>query len=153
MTTIGVCQRIGEIVRPILEGTSIELLDIRLLVEQGRRILRLYIDKPGGVNLSDCTMVSREVSVVLDVHDVISQRYTLEVSSPGMDWPLQSLNDFRRNIGRLLRVIVRRPSGEQLTLEGELTGCAEDHIMLKMKNQDASIGIDQVIEAKVQPRL
>ena len=153
MISAGLRQRIGEIVQPILEGTSIELLDIRLLVEKGRRILRLYIDKPGGVNLSDCTMVSREVSVLLDVHNVISQRYTLEVSSPGVNWSLRSVTDFRRNLGRFLKVTVRKPSAGQHILVGELISCGEDHIVLKIKDQEVSIGIDQVIEAKIQPRL
>jgi len=96
-------RRIREVIAPVLERASVELVDLRMLPQKGRRVLRLYIDKPGGVDLHDCTTISREVSVQLDVHDLIPGRYTLEVSSPGLDRPLRTAPDFERNVGRTLR--------------------------------------------------
>jgi ribosome maturation factor RimP len=152
MTSGDIIQRIRNIVLPILENTSIELLDVRLLTERGRRVLRLYIDKPGGVDLHDCTMVSREVSMLLDVNDLIPKRYTLEISSPGMDWPLQTPSDFRRNVGRLLKVTAQDPSGGTRTMVGNLVSCEEEGITLEVEGERISISRESIVTARLQPK-
>jgi ribosome maturation factor RimP len=151
MTTGDAVGRIREVVVPVLEGTPIELLDIRFLTEKGRHILRIYIDKPGGVDLHDCTRVSREVSVLLDVHDLIPKRYTLEVSSPGMDWPLRAPSDFRRNRGRLLKVTVQGSSGGEKTLVGTLIDSGEREIALDVKGKRISLAIADITSARLEP--
>ncbi|MFC1683682.1 ribosome maturation factor RimP, partial [Candidatus Zixiibacteriota bacterium] len=98
-----IAERVREIVRPVLENTDIELVEVRFVVERGRQILRLSIDKPGGVDLADCSTVSREVSVLIDVHNLLPRRYNLEVSSPGLERPLQEPSDYKRNLGRLIK--------------------------------------------------
>jgi ribosome maturation factor RimP len=152
MPSSDIVRRVREVVLPVLSETSMELVDVRFLREQGRRVLRLYIDKPGGVDLNDCTMVSRELSALLDVHNIITGRYTLEVSSPGLDRPLQSRADFQRNRGRLLKVVFQDPDGRTRSMFGELASCEEDEIILETKGERVSIGIGDIVSAKIQPR-
>ena len=143
---------IQEVVAPVLERASVELVDIRLLTQKGRRVLRLYIDKPGGVDLHDCATISREVAVQLDVNDIISGRYTLEVSSPGLDRPLRKASDYQRNTGRTLKVTARGSDGVQHQLKGELISCEADGIVLNVKGEKVSIPFGDIQSAKIQPR-
>jgi len=145
-------EQIREIVNPVFEGTPIELLEVFFLVEQGRRILRLFIDKPGGVDLSDCTEVSREISALLEVHNVISQRYTLEVSSPGFNRLLSEPSDFLRNMGHLLKVTVRKSSGDTQKIVGKLVSCANAEITLEVNGKEMFFALDQIVKAKLKPR-
>jgi len=145
-------RRIREVIAPVLERASVELVDVRILAQKGRRVLRLYIDKSGGVDLHDCTTISREVSVQLDVNDIIPGRYTLEVSSPGLDRPLRKTSDFQRNMGRTLKVTAGGPDGVQRQWKGELLSCEEDGIVLAVKGEKVSISFGDIQSAKVQPR-
>ncbi len=86
------------------ESLGLELVDAHFATDSGRKVLRVYIDKPGGVSLDDCAGMSREFSTVLDVNDPIPQRYSLEVSSPGLDRPLKKEADFERFMGRRARI-------------------------------------------------
>jgi len=105
---IAIAERAREIILPPVEAAGYELVDVQWKHEQGGWVLRVMVDKPGGVGHADCERVSREVSVVLDVHDVINHAYILEVSSPGLDRPLRTLDHFRRFIGSKARVRLRQ---------------------------------------------
>lgn len=144
--------RVSQVLRPMVEAASMELVEVRFLVERGRRILRLYIDKPGGVTLEDCSSVSREASHLLDVHDIINRRYTLEVSSPGLDRPLRQAKDFRRSLGQRVQITARRPSSGTRTQVGVLTSCDEEGITLEMDGKEVSIRRDQIVKAKLKPK-
>ena len=152
MASVDIVARVKEVVRPVLETTSLELVDVRFLVERGRRILRLYIDKPGGVTVGDCSVVSREVSNLLDLHDFISHRYTLEVSSPGLDRPLRHMSDFHRSVGRLVQVTVRRASSGTQTLVGVLALCGQEGITLEVDGREVFIHQDDIAKAKLKPK-
>jgi len=103
--------KVRELVEPAVEGCGCELVDVEYVGQAGRGggTLRLLMDKPGGVTLDDCTGVSREVSAILDVEDVMPGAYTLEVSSPGLDRPLVREKDFVNAIGRKVRIKTRAP--------------------------------------------
>lgn len=88
---------------PAIEAAGYELVDVEWKREQHGWVCRLFIDCTGGVSHVDCERVSREVSALLDVHDVIPHAYHLEVSSPGLNRPLRTLEHFRRQIGKLAR--------------------------------------------------
>ncbi|MEK6758413.1 MAG: ribosome maturation factor RimP [Deltaproteobacteria bacterium] len=97
-------ERIRALAQPVAESLGLELVDAHFATDSGRKVLRVYIDKPGGVSLDDCAGMSREFSTVLDVNDPIPQRYSLEVSSPGLDRPLKKEADFERFMGRRARI-------------------------------------------------
>jgi len=145
-------EQVRKVVQPVWEGTAIELVEIRFLVERGRRILRLYIDKPGGVTVQDCSVVSKEVSHLLDVNDFIPHRYTLEVSSPGLDRPLCEPSDFRRNLGRLVQVTALKSSGSKRTIVGNLSSWREEGITLDVGGKGVFIPQNEIVKTKLKPK-
>jgi ribosome maturation factor RimP len=88
----------------VTASRDFELVDVEMLRAQGRQIVRLYVDKQGGIGLQELQSVSEEVSAILDAEDPIASTYTLEVSSPGLDRPLKSEADYRRFLGRLAKL-------------------------------------------------
>ena len=95
---------VTELVLPIVEKNSFELVDVEFVKEGANWFLRVYIDKEGGITLDDCQIVSEELSVLLDEKDPINRRYFLEVSSPGIERPLKKDRDFERFKGSLVKV-------------------------------------------------
>jgi ribosome maturation factor RimP len=93
----------------VAAGRGFELVDVELKRQPGGTLVRLYVDKPGGIGLDDLQSVSEEVSAILDVEDPIASAYTLEVSSPGLDRPLKSEADYKRFVGSLVKVSSYEP--------------------------------------------
>ena len=92
-------QKTEAILMPIVEEHGFELVDVEYVKEGGTWYLRAYIDKPGGINVDDCEVVSRRLSDILDEKDYIEEAYILEVSSPGLGRPLKKEKDFKRSLG------------------------------------------------------
>ena len=152
MVSVDLVEQVRKVIQPVWEGTTVELVEIRFVVERGRRILRLYIDKPGGVTTKDCSAVSKEVSHLLDVHNLIRHRYTLEVSSPGLDRPLREPSDFRRNLGRLVQVTALKPSGSKRTIVGNLSSWREEGITLEVGGKGVFIPESEIVKTKLKPK-
>ena len=95
--------RIEEVIQPVLTGHGVDLVDLEWRGHAHRGVLRIFIDKSGGVGIADCERVSREIGHVLDADDVIPARYDLEVSSPGLDRPLRSEREYRWALGKSVR--------------------------------------------------
>ena len=93
-----------ELVMPLIEQNSFELVDVEYVKEGSNMYLRLYIDKPGGITVNDCELISRAFSDILDEEDYISDSYTFEVSSPGLGRPLKKEKDFARSLGEEVEV-------------------------------------------------
>ena len=117
---------IEEIVQPIVDAKNFEIVDIEYVKEAGEYYLRVYLDKEGGISLSDCEVVSRELSEILDKKDPIKDNYFLEVSSPGLDRPLKKEKDFIRYAGYDVEIKLYKPLNGTKQLEGELVGLTED---------------------------
>ena len=92
---ISVANKVASLLEPILQEMGFELVDVLYLSKQGRWVLRLYIDKEGGVSIDDCADVSRELGDLIDIQDIINHDYIFEVSSPGVNRPLKNERDFR----------------------------------------------------------
>ena len=118
---------IEEIVQPIVDAKNFEIVDIEYVKEAGEYYLRVYLDKEGGISLSDCEVVSRELSEILDKKDPIKDNYFLEVSSPGLDRPLKKDKDFERYKGRDVEIKLYKPMNGSKQFEGELVGLTEDN--------------------------
>jgi ribosome maturation factor RimP len=100
-------ENLRNVLQPAIEGLGYELVDLEYKREQGSWIVRLFIDSPSGITLEDCQRVSREVSAVLDVHDIVPHAYSLEVSSPGINRPLRTAEHFRRFAGKKAKIKLR----------------------------------------------
>jgi ribosome maturation factor RimP len=128
-----------------------ELVDVEMKKASGAHILRLFVDKPGGIGLDDLQSVSEEVSAILDAEDPISGRYTLEVSSPGLDRPLKTESDFRRFVGRLAKVSSYDLVDGRRHWTGRIVSCEEGQLCLALEGKDsARIPCDRISHARLE---
>ncbi|MBD5136856.1 MAG: ribosome maturation factor RimP [Lachnospiraceae bacterium] len=109
-----------ELVLPMIEENKFELVDVEYVKEGSNWYLRIYIDKPGGINIDDCELISRALSDKLDEKDFIQDAYILEVSSPGLGRPLKKDKDFNRNIGERVEIKLYKAVDKQKEFEGIL---------------------------------
>src|SRR3982074_1505499 len=105
-----VVSKITDIAVRVGASEGIEIVDVQLLGGGGARLLRIYIDKPAGVTHADCEFISNQVGTILDIEDVVpGAKYTLEVSSPGLERKLSTPRDFERFVGQKAKVVLREP--------------------------------------------
>lgn len=122
--------QVKELSEPILTQKGMELVDVEYKMEHGSWVLRLYIDKPGGVTVDDCSDVSTELGMLLDVKDIITHAYNLEVSSPGLDRPLTKEKDFLKYTGKKVRIKTKQPISGRRNFSAILDGFSEGKIFL-----------------------
>lgn len=125
MSIQGVVEKARKFTEPVITGLGYELVDLKFVNEDGRWRLRFYIDKPDGIGIGDCETVSREIEPVLEVEDVVSGAYALEVSSPGLDRPLHKPSDYIRFEGTLAKVKTKEPVGGQKVFVGRIISPGE----------------------------
>ena len=127
--------RAAELAEPVIAGLGMELVDVEFLHERDSWILRMFIDKPGGVGLEDCETVSHSIETLLDVEDVVEHAYHLEVSSPGLDRRLKKPEHFRRAEGHTVKLKTFGPLGEppRRNFRGVLTAVADDGVTLDVE--------------------
>ncbi len=149
-------QKVAEIAERLLVSLGMELVEIESRREGRAQILCLYIDKPGGVTLDDCADFSRELSAILDVEEIIPDRYILEVSSPGLNRPLTKEADYLRYSGRLAKIKTRilTPDDKgnmRKTFLGELLGIENGAVRIKLKEgQTASLPLPGIVKANLE---
>jgi ribosome maturation factor RimP len=97
-------EKIRELIEPVIESEGMEIIDLECLKMRYRWLVRIYIDKEGGVTIADCSEISKQAGDILDVYDVLPGSYTLEVSSPGLDRPLTRDKDFIKYRGSTVRI-------------------------------------------------
>ena len=140
-------EQIEQLIQPILKDLGCELVDLEYQQEQRGWVLRVFLDKDGGINLDDCAKASREISSLLDVENLISTAYNLEVSSPGIERPLKKASDFERFVGQLAKIktldaIDPDETGKnRKTFVGTLSGFEAGDVSLKLKKDAAAIRI------------
>ena len=156
MAKIDTVDQVKALAVPLLDSLGIELVDIEYRKEGQGMILRLYIDKTGGVMLDDCATVSRELSEILDVEDIVHAYYNLEVSSPGLNRPLKKEADYRRYIGRPVKIrtfeLFPDDAGNQRkTFLGELLSIVDGVVSMRLEEgQSASIPLEKIAKANLE---
>jgi len=123
-------KKLMELAESILRFERFELVELSFGRGSGRGLLKLVIDREDGVSVEDCATISRELSAVLDVEDLIPGSYTLEVSSPGLDRPLMSLSDFLRFAGRLAKVTLEEAMDNQKVFIGRIMRVEDGNVIL-----------------------
>jgi ribosome maturation factor RimP len=126
-----------------------ELYGIRTASAGRRQVVRVYIDKPGGITVGECEQASRELSVLLDVENFSARSYSLEVSSPGIDWPLRQKRDYLRVSGRRVVVRYRDEAGAAMEETGEVVDCSDLSLDLETSRGRWSIPLARIERAKV----
>ena len=128
-------QRTEELLLPIIERNGFELVDVEYVKEAGTWYLRAYIDKPGGITVDDCEVVSRAFSDILDEKDYIEDTYIFEVSSPGLGRPLKKEKDFARSIGEEVEIRTYRAIDRQKEFIGILTEYDKDTVTIEYEDE------------------
>jgi len=144
-----VTDQITMLVEPVLDEMGFELVDVEYLGAGGRRILRVYMDRTGGVTLDDCARVSREIGVLIDVKDIIEERYVLEVSSPGLNRRLKKEKDFAWAMGKKVKIRMKSPVEGRRNFTGRLTGMREGTIVMAVDEGEAALPIQGVEKANL----
>jgi ribosome maturation factor RimP len=132
-----IADKVREVAARVAGTYHLDIFDVQFRREAGGMVLRVRIDRPGpaataeeSVSVEDCARVSRDLSAVLDVEDIVPAAYTLEVSSPGLDRPLRGADDYRRFAGRRAKVVMREPVDGQTFFKGRLAGLDGDAVVI-----------------------
>ena len=125
-----------QLLMPLVEEQGFELVDVEYVKEGGSYYLRAYIDKPGGITIDDCEVISRSLSDLLDQEDFIDESYILEVSSPGLGRPLRKDKDFRRSIGEEVEIRLYQAVDGEKEWYGILKDFDKDQIMIETEDGD-----------------
>ena len=144
-----VAAKVGALAEPLCRDEGLELVYVQYRRESSGRILRVFIDKSGGVSLEDCTRVSRQLSDILDVNLEDLGPYNLEVSSPGADRPLGKPEDFERFKGQAARIRTLQPIGGRKNFKGILNGITADGVCLACAHGEAVIPLEKISIARL----
>ena len=135
--------------QPAIEVLDLELWGIEYLTKGRSALLRVYIDSEEGVTIDDCEQVSRQISAILDVEDPIAGEYTLEVSSPGLDRPLFTAEQYATYVGEVINVRLNSPIDGRRKFKGVLNSADPKTIVMTVDNQPVEILFSQIEKANV----
>ncbi|MFH1725344.1 MAG: ribosome maturation factor RimP [Elusimicrobiota bacterium] len=145
--------RIERIIDDVLSQEAMELVDLRYLQAGGRWVLRVFIDKHGGITLGDCERLSDRIGSVLDAVDEIPHSYSLEVSSPGLDRVLKKKTDFERFSGHRVKIRLKSPMEGRRRFNGYLRGLDEGKVVLESSPANVHLDLDAIEEARLDPEV
>ena len=145
-------EQLQALLAPVVEALGYVCWGVEYISQGRHSLLRVYIDHPNGILVEDCEAVSRQVSGVLDVEDPITNEYTLEVSSPGMDRPLFTLEQFAAHAGEQVKVKLRSPVEGRRNFQGLLRGVADQDVVVQVDEHEYLLPIEMIDKANVVPR-
>lgn len=144
-------EQLQDILTPVIEALGYECWGIEYIAQGRHSLLRVYIDHENGIFIEDCETVSRQLSAVMDVEDPISSEYTLEVSSPGMDRPLFTLEQFAAFVGEQVKIRLRSPVEERRSFQGLIRSVEDQDIVVQMGEFEYLLPIDLIEKANILP--
>jgi ribosome maturation factor RimP len=148
-----ITEAVRHVAQRVTEGRGYELVDVEVKKAPAGQLVRLFVDKSGGIGLDELQAVSEEVSAILDAEDPISTTYTLEVSSPGLDRPLKDEADYRRSVGKLVRVSSYEPIDGRRHWTGRLLAVEDGTLGLSLEKeggQEARIPLDKIAHGRLE---
>ncbi len=143
--------RLIQLLEPVVNAIGYELVLLEYSPRDSSGMLRLFIDSPDGIGLDDCEKVSREVAATLDVEDVITQAYRLEISSPGLDRPLVTPEHYRRFQGEVARIQTLAPIAGRRRFQGVLLGATDDEVSIETAEGVVTLPLADIDKAKLVP--
>ena len=150
MVTIGVGDQIWTITQSVVSELGYELVDIELTGNRSQLAIRVYIEKSGGILLSDCVAVSRNLGERLDEKDVIEKSYRLEVSSPGIERPLRKIQDYERYVGHRVRIRLKGSRKGKRKIVGKLDEVAGNIVRIVSENEEkVSLSLADIAKANL----
>jgi ribosome maturation factor RimP len=145
-------QKVEALLRMTVEGMGCEIWGVEFLSQGRHSKLRLYIDKAGGVSVGDCEKISRQVSDVLDVENMFTKGYTLEVSSPGMDRILFNAEQYESNVGETVDVRLNFPLEGKKRVVGLLAGVENAEAIVQADGEEYVLPLENVQRARIVPQ-
>lgn len=143
--------RLNELVEGTAEEIGLDLIEYDLFQAGQRKILRIFIDKEGGISVEDCRKMSKQLSVALDLEDILPFAFLLEVSSPGVDRPLQKKRDFERQRGRTIKINYREEGSETVQkLLAKLIDADDEGALVEIDGVESKLVYEQILSAKVE---
>ncbi len=143
-------QEVRQVVEPILQSQGLELAALEYQREAQGWVLRIYLDREGGITLDDCAEVSGEVGTVLEVKDLIPNPYVLEVSSPGLTRLLQKPEDFNKYRNRLVKIKLYKPLEGQKNFKGTLLGLEGEKVRLEVEHRVYELPLQEIAKANLE---
>ncbi len=139
-----------EKIEPLVEEGGLEIVDFEFFQGGPASVLRIYVDREGGVTVDQCANLSRKISDFLDMEDLIPHRYLLEVSSPGLDRPLCTSADFKRKIGKRVKVFLKEEVGGKMELLGKIKTLEGEnlHLLIESSASGMDEGTEEIIPLK-----
>jgi ribosome maturation factor RimP len=137
-------RKINDLLLPVVEAMGYEFVGCKYIPQGAYTVLRVYIDKEGGVTLDDCSKVSAQLSAVLDVEEPITGRYTLEVSSPGSDRPLFTLEHFQRFVGYNVAIRLHTPMDGRRNFKGKIVSVDDNIIAIDVDGEIFKLSFENV---------
>ena len=147
--TQGIVKQVENLVEPILEEMGYELVDVEYVSSYGRWILRLFVDKEGGVTIGDCARISAELGDLIDVKEFIRHEYNLEVSSPGLDRPLRKEKDLYRALGKRVKLRMATPLEGRRNFTGVLLRYGDGILHLEVEGHEVALSWRDVAKANL----
>lgn len=144
-------EQLQDILTPVVEALGYQCWGIEYIAQGRHSLLRVYIDHENGIYIDDCETVSRQLSAVLDVEDPISAEYTLEVSSPGMDRPLFTLEQFAAFVGEQVKIRLRSPVEERRNFQGLIRSVEDQDVVVQVDEYEYLLPIDLIEKANILP--
>lgn len=144
---------VHDLIEPVVLALGYELVGIEYLPQGKHSLLRVYIDAEDGITVDDCSRVSHQLSGLLDVEDVIKGHYSLEISSPGLDRPLFTVEHFQRFTGQEAKIKLSVPINGRRRLQGKLCGVKDDAILIETDGEQLLIPLDSLDKANLIPVL
>lgn len=138
-----------DVIAPIVEALGYDFWGGHYIGQGSRTLLRVYIDSKNGIKIEDCEKVSRQLTAVLDVEEVISHQYTLEVSSPGLDRPLFTLAQFERFVGYKARLRLYVPLNGQSRFVAKIAGVSGEKVILNIDDADIELAFSEIERANL----
>lgn len=145
-------QALLDLFGPEVTALGFELLGIELSQNGHGSVLRIYIDKDEGITIDDCVLVSRQLTGLLDVEDPIQGKYDLEVSSPGLDRPLFTVEQFKKFIGERVKLRLYEKQDGQKRYTGLLVSANEDIVVINCDDEDIEVPMSMIDKAQLVPR-
>ncbi len=145
-----IIKAVWDLAEPVILSRGLELVDVEFHRERQGWVLRLYIDRPGGVTIGDCVAVSEILSDLLDAKDFIHHPYHLEVSSPGLDRPLRKREDFERFAGDKVKITLKHPLEGRRNFTGRLKGLKEDKVLVEIEGRVWELPLEEIKKAHIK---
>jgi ribosome maturation factor RimP len=142
-------ETIRKIVEPVVAALGFQLWGIEYMGQGRHTLLRIFLDKDGGINIEDCAEASRHISSILDVEDPISSEYTLEVSSPGLDRVLFTLEQMKQYVGSTIKLRLTENFEGRRNYNGTLKDVANDELVMQVDDNQYVFPYELVEKANV----